>query len=80
MVYYSGRYFQICCICGFRGYNVEMRKNWKGQIVHASTCWEKKHPQLETRAIRDNQAVKEARPEATDTYLSTANPVSADDL
>jgi len=80
MVFKSGDHFVICDRCSFKKYRSECRKEWTGLIVCRDTCWEKKHDQLETHAIRDNQAVKDARPEATDTYLSTANPVSADDL
>lgn len=79
MTYYPGRYFQICDICGLRKYNTETRKNWKNQIVCADTCWEPKHPQLEIKAIRDNQAVPNPRPEGTDVELSPGD-VTADDL
>ena len=80
MVYYSGRYLQICDICGFKKYNTETRKNWKGQVVCRDTCFEVKHPQLMIKAKADRQAVKDARPEGTDIYVSTSNPVTADDL
>jgi len=79
VTYYSGRYFQICDICGFKKYNTETRKNWKGQVVCADTCYEPKHPQLMIKARADRQAVKDARPEATDVELSPGD-VTADSL
>ena len=40
MVYYPGRYYQICDICGSKGYNTEMVKTWNNLIVHRSTCYD----------------------------------------
>ena len=79
-MYYSGRYFQICDICGFKKYNTETRKNWKGQIVCADTCFEVKHPQLLIKAKADKQRVKDARPEQEDVEIDKSNPITADDL
>ena len=78
MAYYPGRYWQICEICGFRFYNTETRKNWKGQVV-CKDDWEPKHPQLEIKAKQDNQSVPDPRPEGTDNFLSPGD-VTADDL
>ena len=80
MVYYSGRYFQTCDICGFKKFNTETRKNWKGQIVCSDTCYEVKHPQLMIKSRADRQRVPDPRPEATDVYVSTSSPVTGDDL
>ena len=82
MTFISGTYFQLCDICGFKKRNTETRKNWKGQIVCKDTCYESRHPQLDIRARKDRQGVKDARPEPEDTYLSTsyADRVTADDL
>lgn len=80
MAYYPGRYFQICDICGFRRYNTETKKNWLGQIVCADTCWETKHPQLDVKSKGERQHVKDARPEPEDTFCSTSDPITADDL
>jgi hypothetical protein len=82
MTYISGTYFQICDICGFKKRNTETRINWKNQVVCADTCYERKHPQLNLRSRKDKQGVKHPRPEAEDTYLSTAyaDRVTADDL
>ena len=79
-MYKSGDHFVICDICGFKRYRSECRKNWKQQIVCGDTCYEKKHPQLTVRTRKDKQGVKDARPEPEDVYVSTSNPVSADDL
>lgn len=81
-MYKSGEYYQICDICGFRKRNTQTRKNWKNQIVCADTCWEPRHPQLSVTSKKDKQAVRDPRPEPTDTYLSTAyaDRITADDL
>lgn len=79
MTYYSGKHLVICDRCGFKKLSDEVRKEWTGLIVCRDTCWEPKHPQLLTRAVRDNQAVRDARPEPTDHFLSPGD-VTADDL
>ena len=40
MVYYPGKYWQICDVCGVKGYNTEMVKTWNNLIVHKATCYD----------------------------------------
>jgi len=80
MVYYPGRHLVICDRCGFRRYDDEVDMEWTGLLVCKDTCWEPRHPQLDIKSKSDKQYVKNARPEPTDTYVSTASPVTADDL
>ena len=40
MVYYPGKYWQVCDICGSRSYNTEMIKTWDNLIVHRATCYD----------------------------------------
>jgi hypothetical protein len=81
MVYIPGTYLQICDRCGFRYRNTQTRKEWTGLIV-CKGCFETKHPQLTVKPKKDMQAVRHARPEAEDVYLSTAyaDRVKAEDL
>lgn len=65
MPYVKGEHLTCCDICGRVRYASQMRKNWKGLVVCADTCWEPKDPQWEipfkVRTER-NRAVKDARP------------------
>jgi len=79
MTYYPGKHKVICDRCGFERMSDEVRKEWTGLIVCRDTCWEPKHPQLEIKAKRDNQSVKDARPESEFHFLSPGD-VTADDL
>ena len=72
MVYYSGDHFVICDRCAFKRLRSECRKEWTGLLVCSDTCWETKHPQLTIKPKKDMQAVKDARPEVEDVYLSTS--------
>ena len=68
-------------ICDRSGMKVRMsqtRKEWNGLRVRIED-WEPRHPQDFVRGRRDNQAVRDPRPEGTDVFLTT-NEVTADDL
>jgi len=80
MTYYSGRFKQVCDICGNWGYNDEMVKTWNNLIVHRSTCYDGPKP-IEPKPMRDKQIVRDARPEAntTPTVLETVTPSSVAD-
>ena len=82
MVFHSGNHLVICDRCGFKKLRTECRKEWTGLLVCSDTCWEAKHPQLTIKPKKDMQAVKDARPEVDDIYLSTAyaDRITADDL
>lgn len=79
-MYRSGDFYVICDRCGFKRHRSKCRKEWTGLLVCRDTCWEPKHPQLSIKAKKERPAPKDARPEPEDVYLSTANPVTADDL
>jgi len=80
MTYYSGKFFRLCDRCGFRYYNTETRKEPETGMIVCKDCYDPRHPQDYVKSKQDKQMVKDARPEPTDTYLSTSNPVTADDL
>lgn len=82
MAYKSGDNLVICDRCGFKRFRSECRMQWNNLLVCSDGCWEPKHPQLSIKPKKDNQAVKDARPEPEDVYLSTAyaDRVTADDL
>lgn len=64
----SGRWLSICDVCGFRFYNTELKKDWRGLMVDAS-CFETRHPQDFLRVPTDNPAVPWTRPETPDAFI-----------
>jgi hypothetical protein len=72
-----GNHWIICDECGLKYRKNETRKRWDKAIV-CSDCWEPRHPQDFVRGKTDRQAVKNARPEGTDTFITT--PITQDDL
>lgn len=81
MTYIPGNHWKICDQCGFKKRNSQTRKMWDGKVVCADTCWEPRHPQdYMVKGVKDNQSVKDARPRQSNKFISTADPVSADDL
>lgn len=80
MVYIPGDHWKICDRCGFKRRKSETRKEWTGLIVCTDTCWEKKHPQLSVKGVRDGMSVKNARPRQDNRYISTASPVTDPDV
>ena len=74
MAYKPGEYLSICDICGFRGHSSEMRMTWNNLWVHASTCYDPKHPQFrQPSGLHEKQKVEISRPEQTDTFITDAN-------
>ena len=63
MAYASGKFaYALCDRCGFRYKYKDLRKEWNGAKTCRS-CYEEKHPQLETtRNVTDPEALYEARP------------------
>ncbi len=63
MAYASGKFaYALCDRCGFRYKYKDLRKEWNGAKTCRS-CYEEKHPQLETtRNVIDPEALYEARP------------------
>lgn len=77
MSYASGDYHIICDRCGFKVLRSQARKTWDGLIV-CRKDWEPRHPQDFVKARSDRQAVRDPRPEQTDSFISTA--ITQDDL
>ena len=59
--------YGICDITGFRYKHKDLKKTWDGFLV-GKDQWDSKHPQLTPSAPpNEPQAIKDARPDATDT-------------
>lgn len=67
--YVPGRWIAICDVCGFRFYNTELKKDWRGLMVDAG-CFETRHPQDFLRVPADNPAVPWTRPESEDVFIT----------
>lgn len=76
--YEHGSHNVQCDRSGLKVKRSECRMQWDGLLVRKED-WEPRHPQDFVRAKADNQTVRDARPEATDYFLSD-NEVSADQL
>ena len=74
MAFASGKHaLAICDRCGFRAKYVEIREEWNGSRV-CRECFETKHPQLEAPKVRaDAEALRNARPDVTETPVSAAD-------
>lgn len=61
--YASGKYARaLCDRCGWAYPLLQLQKEWNG-LKTCPTCWEPKHPQLETRSVSDVTALDEPRPD-----------------
>lgn len=81
MTFKPGDPNMVCDICGFVKRRSQMRKNWKGQVVCADTCFETRHPQELVRSVVSRMAVRNARPEPPEVYAPEyPNQITADDL
>lgn len=80
MAYASGKFaYALCDRCGFRYKYKDLRKEWNGAKTCRS-CYEEKHPQLETtRNIIDPEALYEARPN-TDKEVGNGRVSTNNDL
>lgn len=74
MAFASGKHaLAICDRCGFRAKYTEMREEWNHARV-CPECYESKHPQLESPKVRaDAEALRDARPDVTETPVSSAD-------
>ena len=74
MAFASGKHaLAICDRCGFRAKYTEIREEWNGSRV-CPECFETKHPQLEAPKVRaDAEALRNARPDVTETPVSAAD-------
>lgn len=78
-IYRPGDFYRICDRCGYKVHASQTARTWDNLWVHRVGCFETRHPQDFVRGRVDVQAVREARPEATDTFLDT-NEVTAESL
>ena len=76
--YRHGDHNVICEYSGFKIKRSEARYTWDGHLVKEE-FWEPRHPQDFLRGKADNQAVRDARPEGDNDFIST-NEVTADSL
>ena len=75
-MYVKGDYWLICDRCGFQYRKSEMRETWD----HLWVCpedWEPRHPQLDVKAIPDDQRVPVARPDKSSALGSTTVATTA---
>jgi PHP family Zn ribbon phosphoesterase len=81
MAFASGKYaLAICDRCGFRYKYTEIKEEWNGSRV-CPECFETKHPQLESPKVRaDAEALRNARPDVTETPVSAADLAAYQDL
>jgi len=70
----------ISDISGQKFKRSEMRFNWKGQLVHAETEWEEKHPQIEIRGRNEKIAVTDGTRTQSDDPPLLDPPITGDDL
>lgn len=76
----SGDHNVISDISGQKFKRSEMRFNWKGQLVHAATEWEPKHPQIDIRGRKEQIAVTDGtRTQGDDPGLLNP-PITGDQL
>lgn len=75
----KGDHNVISDISGQKFKRSEMRFNWKGQLVHAATEWEPKHPQIDIRGRSEKIAVKDSRTQGDDPDLLDP-PITGSDL
>ena len=81
MAFASGKHaLAICDRCGFRAKYTEIREEWNGSRV-CPECYESKHPQLEPPKVRaDAEALRNARPDVTETPVSAADLAAYQDF
>ena len=76
----SGDHNVISDISGQKFKRSEMRFNWKGQLVHAATEWEPKHPQIDIRGRKEKIAVTDGTRTQSDDPDLLDPPITASDL
>ncbi len=74
----AGGAWGICDRCGQKFRHADLRKEWNGLMV-CREDYDPRHPQEGLRGIKENTAVRDARPPQPDNFL-TANEVTWDDL
>lgn len=67
---YTGIPWALCDRCSFKWRINELRKEWNGLFV-CPDCWDPKHPQLTLATSKDDQSVKDARPDRSSTFGTT---------
>lgn len=69
----------ICDRCGSKRKLNTLRKEWTGLRVCRDGCWDPRHPQDYVRAVPDNMALHDPRPEPADVFVAV-NGVQPEDL
>ena len=74
--YTPGDHLCKCDRSGFTFLRSECRLEWTGKLVYKG-FWEPKHPQLEIKSVKDDQSVRDARPQRSTVSGSTTTSSSA---
>lgn len=77
--YRAGDHYVICDVCGFKYHSTETRMRWDGLRVCLKD-YESRHPQDFVRGRRDRQAVRNARPEMRDQFITPTFYVGPDGI
>lgn len=75
--YVPGAWNVICDRCGLEKKSFELKKEWTGLMVCATTCWEPRHPQDLIKVPKEEVAPPWTRPEPEDTFI-VVNYISSD--
>jgi hypothetical protein len=67
-----GDHLVICDRSGFKVWASECIREWNGLLVHRDHADRFRQPQDFVRGVKDDPSVRNPRPEATDTFLSSA--------
>lgn len=78
MPYVPGDNWIICDISGRKVLMSQSKKTWDGLRVHPD-YWYPRHPQLDVKAVPDDQKVVDGRGRTEDYFLD-ANEVAVEDL
>lgn len=65
-----GTWNAICKRCGFKKKAYQLRKEWTGLMV-CNECWEPRHPQDLTKAVKESPPLPWTSPEPADVFVET---------
>lgn len=74
--YVPGDHWVLCDVCGFKCRASETQKRWDGLRV-CMADFEPRHPQDFVKGKRDRQAVRNARPEPPDEFVTISAVLDA---
>lgn len=75
--YRPGDWLVKCDLSGWTVYASQAVKQWNGLIVYRPFA-ETRNPQDFVRGVRDDQTVRDPRPEPADTFLEVGDVTEAD--